>query len=123
MLLTSAHIERCRRSPWGTPDHITHPALGIAFVSTPSHGGFVLDDVNNAKVPMAWREASFNGNALRGYYEEDCDACMVVLTFRDAFKGKQIAPAIAAFKGWIMPKLSPVDRAEALTIINGRAEG
>ena len=68
-------------SPWGSPDEIRIIADGIWFVGTPSHGGFWLSPERNALVPVAWREATWAKMGLQGWYEEDQDAWLVVLTF------------------------------------------
>lgn len=61
-------------TPWGIADHIETVAPGIQFVSTPSHGGYVLAD--DLQVVM---------KALRlpakRFYEEDCEAAFVALAF------------------------------------------
>src|SRR5215469_6557793 len=72
-------------TPWGTPDHVEQIAEGIVLASTPSHGGFYLTPDRNAQIPAAWRAASWNGQGERGWYEEDCDWCLVALTFPDLF--------------------------------------
>jgi hypothetical protein len=72
-------------TPWGRSQAIEKVGEGIQFVSTASHGGYVLDAERNAKIPYAWRKASFNENGLRGFYEEDCDWTMVALTFPEYF--------------------------------------
>jgi hypothetical protein len=48
-------------TPWGVADHVSEIAPGVVEVSTPSHGGFHLNAERNAKVPLAWRVASFQG--------------------------------------------------------------
>lgn len=84
-------------SPWGAPDLVEQLAMGIFDVVTPSHGGFYLEPDVNAQVPAAWRAASFNRQAEHGWYEEDCDAVMVVLTFPTVFAPKQVSAARQAF--------------------------
>ena len=73
-------------TPWGASQQVTEVAPGIRWVSTASHGGFHLDAERNAKVPWVWRAASFAGRGMDGWYEEDCDWSMVVLTFPDIAK-------------------------------------
>jgi hypothetical protein len=62
------------RTPWGQADRVQEVGPGVTFVTTPSHGGFHLDAARNARVPRAWRDATWSGQGLRGWYEEDCDA-------------------------------------------------
>ena len=92
-------------TPWGAAETIEQLAPGIAFVSTPSHGGFYLSPSRNACVPYAWRKASFNQQALSGWYEEDCDACMVALWFTAEIGCNNRAAAQRCFDHWIAPKL------------------
>jgi hypothetical protein len=91
-------------TPWGTADAEEHIALGITFYETPSHGGFHLDAERNALVPLAWREASFNQQGLYGWFEEDCDAVMVVLSHPTAFSASAVAHAEKAFASMFAPK-------------------
>jgi hypothetical protein len=73
-------------TPWGAADHVTLIGDGIAHISTPSHGGFYVPPTLNEKIPAEWREASWCGLAKTGWYEEDCDAAMVILTFPQWFE-------------------------------------
>ena len=72
-------------TPWGLSQTTERVGEGIVCVITASHGGYVLNAEQNAKIPYAWRKASFNENGLRGFYEEDCDWSMVALTFPEYF--------------------------------------
>ena len=65
-------------TPWGVSDYREVLADGVVFYGTPSHGGFKLDDANNAKIRDEWRRDD-------GWYEEDCDANYVAATFPDLF--------------------------------------
>jgi len=55
---------------------------GIVFYSTPSHGGFKLDEVRNALVPEALRNAD-------GWYEEDCEWAKVAVSFPALFTDRE----------------------------------
>jgi len=94
-----------RDTPWGRADRVTMHAPGIHFVSTPSHGGFHLDEEHNAKVPEAWRKLSWNGRGVGGWYEEDCDWAMVALTFPDLFDAGDLVNAVRTFDNFTRPKL------------------
>lgn len=74
------------RSPWGRIDHVHHYADGIDSVGTPGHGGLKLSRERNAKVHPAWRRQG-------GWYEEDVDACIVIVTFPEVFKPETVASA------------------------------
>jgi hypothetical protein len=73
-------------TPWGPSQHTATIADGITEVSTAGHGGIFLSPERNDKVPIEWRRASFNGQGLRGWYEEDCDVVLVILTFPEVFE-------------------------------------
>lgn len=78
-------------SPWGRITDLTQVADGITFVSTESHGGFILGNDRLALMPEAFRSHSpFAGIA---HYEEDCDAPIVVLAFPECFKAADILAA------------------------------
>lgn len=100
-------MTRITHTPWGTPDHQQCIAQGITLVCTPSHGGYVLSPEANAKVPLAWQRASWEGQGLRGYYEEDCDWTIVVCAYPGLFDEATRTRARAIFDAWIKPKLGP----------------
>jgi hypothetical protein len=96
-------------SPWGTPDYQAIVGPGITLVTTPRHGGFHLAPAQLAQVPLAWRLARFGDAATADspWFEEDCDACMVVLTFHQEFSAEQIIRAAQTHAACIRPKLAP----------------
>jgi hypothetical protein len=67
------------RTPWGKADQVTEKAPGIWQVSTPGHGGYKLDRAHNLQVEAVWRKVG-------GWYEEDCEWAIVVLTFEQTFR-------------------------------------
>lgn len=81
------------RSPWGTIQHVTAHADGIASVSTAGHGGIKLNRYRNAKVPAAARRKG-------GWYEEDCEYAIPVLTFPEAFDPTHVEVARQSLKNW-----------------------
>jgi hypothetical protein len=85
-------------TPWGQSQVIEKIAEGIDFVSTAGHGGMKLSADNNAKVPLSWREASFKQQGLQGWYEEDCDVAMVMITFPMCFSENNVARAKEAMQ-------------------------
>jgi hypothetical protein len=93
------------QTPWGAADYVKPIAPGIEFVGTPSHGGYHLSRENVLAMPAAWRAASFNGQGERGWFEEDCDWCMVALTFPQHFPADALEAARKIFDGWIAKKL------------------
>lgn len=60
-----------KRSPWGdVQSEIVFGDTGIRFVSTASHGGFMLSGKANRQIPLVFRIKG-------GAYEEDCDSNIV----------------------------------------------
>ena len=54
----------------------------------------------------AWRDVSFNGRGKAGWFEEDCDWCMVALAFPEAFPPEAAKVVSDTFNAWIAPKLA-----------------
>ncbi len=99
-------MSACVTSPWGVVRMTLSVAPGIWLVTTASHGGFYLEPVVNAQVPLAWKQVSFKRQALSGFYEEQCDSCLVVLTFPHSFDSRALASAGRLFDSWMTPKLT-----------------
>ena len=79
-------VEACRTTtPWGRADVVTRYERGINFYSTPGHGGYKLSDKLNARIPEFIRRETWCGLGLKGWYEEDDDAPIVVLAFGHLF--------------------------------------
>ena len=78
---------------WGKAQNIDTVAEGITWVSTASHGGFIISAERRAAMPRSLREfATFaGGNA----YEEDCDAAIIIAAFPQHFTAKQVASAVS----------------------------
>jgi hypothetical protein len=85
-------------TPWGAADHMDTIAEGIVFYSTPSHGGFWLSAERLRQVNKVFREATF----VKGgqWYEEDCDAAMVVVSFPQYFEVSMVQRAAESLKRW-----------------------
>ena len=69
-------------TPWGIADDSEVYGEDIIFYTTPSHGGFRLDDLRNARVPEPLRNAD-------GWYEEDCEWTKVVGAFPALFTDRE----------------------------------
>ena len=77
-----------KNSPWGQVQKQTHYADGIDFVSTASHGGFILSPERVEQVKAKFPGFTPWGGA-DGAYEEDCDAVIVISTFPEFFRDDQ----------------------------------
>ena len=81
-------------TPWGEAQDIDTIADGITWVSTASHGGFIISAERRAAMPKSLRE--FETFAGGNNYEEDCDAAIVIAAFPEHFSAAQVARAVEA---------------------------
>jgi hypothetical protein len=82
-----------KHSPWGAVDHGVRYAEGVFFVSTSSHGGFMLEAKHNVLIPAAFRREG-------GWYEEDCDAAIPMFFMPLLFKPEQVHEARKSLRCW-----------------------
>lgn len=85
-------------TPWGPAECVTDIGGGILHVDTSSHGGYFVPPALNVLVPLEWRTKSFNARGMVGWYEEDCDWCLVALTFPQQFPADAREAANSAFR-------------------------
>lgn len=81
-------------TPWGEPQEIENVAEGIDFVSTAGHGGYLLNASRHNKV----RELIPGWTTFAGgrWYEEDCDAAVVVVCHPECFPPESVERAFRA---------------------------
>lgn len=79
-------------TPWGVADYSEIIARGIVSYSTPSHGGIHVSPTLQNEMPEVLRVES-------GWYEEDCDWCLVAVAFSQYFI-KEYAQAIDTMRNW-----------------------
>jgi len=92
-MATEVYPPTIKSSPWGSVQHQTNYTQGVDAVSTAGHGGFKLDRRWNGFIPEAFRRAD-------GWYEEDCDAYIVVYFLPlPEFADKKVA-AEKSLKSW-----------------------
>lgn len=74
-------------TPWGFADASEEIAPGIVFYSTASHGGYLLSPDRLASVAPSHRAyaAKWSNGWGDTWYEEDCAAAIVVVTFLQFF--------------------------------------
>lgn len=80
-------------TPWGPSQHAFKKADGIVFHSTSGHGGFYLNDERR----LVFQNTLPDFECFAGYtrwFEEDCDACAVVIVFAEVFQAAEIYDAI-----------------------------
>jgi len=90
-----------KTTPWGPAQTADQIAPGIVLYTTAGHGGFHLNAERNAQV----RDEFKNGDAFMeqrciGWYEEDCDAAIVIFTFPEFFAPEQYILAVETLKNW-----------------------
>jgi hypothetical protein len=81
------------RTPWGKPDQVKNWADGIAQVSTARHGGLWVSPARRKQMPEAFQRPN-------GWYEEDCEWSLVVVSFPDEFPAEQVVAARTTAKRW-----------------------
>ena len=62
-------------SPWGDVQHSERIGEGVTFVATASHGGLMLAEDAQKRLPRDVRDCFLNGH---GWAEEDCEAPIVL---------------------------------------------
>lgn len=78
-------------TPWGRSQEVDEIAPGITWVSTAGHGGIKLSDARRMEMPQHIRELqTFAGG---NWYEEDCDAALVVIAFPQYFSANALEQA------------------------------
>lgn len=86
-----------RETPWGPAQDARQIAPGIIVYSTAGHGGIHLSAERMAFLPGPIR--AFRTWAGLGWFEEDCDASLVILSFPDLFPARQVASAVQQVRG------------------------
>jgi hypothetical protein len=80
-------------TPWGQSDHESKLIDGVVFYGTPGHGGYKVDASVRATWPQPLQDfVPFNDNT--GWYEEDCDAAIVMLAHHEHFPTSAIDCAL-----------------------------
>ncbi|MGI8546722.1 MAG: DUF7007 domain-containing protein [Gemmatimonadaceae bacterium] len=81
------------RTPWGMSQTEEPHGDGITFYSTPLHGGFKVEGEAMKLMPAALRIST-------GFFEEDCEAALVIVAFPDRFTAEQVESATRSVKDW-----------------------
>jgi len=93
------------QTPWGPSQHITRYGRGIKFVSTAGHGGFfvpggLLPDMPPTLRRMGQSMATLEISEVGRWYEEDCEASAVILSFPLMFENMEVGKAATTFRNW-----------------------
>ncbi len=84
-------------TPWGMSDYSEKVAPGIVWYSTPSHGGYHLSPGRQLEMPIAFKTESRRED---GWYEEDCNWCLVVVAFSSHFQPEKYQAAKDCMRNW-----------------------
>jgi hypothetical protein len=95
-------------TPWGVSDYEKKIQRGLTWVSTPSHGGFMVARATAEKLlsPAAVGCGEQFGSYLA--YEEDCDAAIVLYELpqtREGFSHVTDAELLESLSYWRIPYL------------------
>lgn len=85
-------------TPWGLADTVRFVAPGIVEVTTPSHGGIIVDDrvwLSLLDAVPALADGLFAGPRC---FEEDCDAALLVLLRPALFPDYRFAFALRSLR-------------------------
>ena len=106
-------------TPWGQAHSSRTYAAGVIHHDTSSHGGFELSADRQAEMPAALRNIHpFAGD---GWYEEDCDWCIVALAFPGLFADLSLFNAVRTFRSSHATHAAWLDGPEAASVV-GRVE-
>lgn len=88
-----------KETPWGRADDVTDYGGGVLFYSTPSHGGFRVTVADGSRrIPAQFRPPEWHG--WPSWYEEDCDAHLVVAFIPELFTPTERAASYEALAHW-----------------------
>ena len=82
-----------RHTPWGATQHGEAISKQIYTVSTSSHGGIHVAEVENMLIPEPFRRDD-------GWYEEDCDWAVVAHVFPHLFREQDVIAAKRTLRSW-----------------------
>jgi len=91
-------MQNLNTSPWGRPQQQKEIARGIIWVSTASHGGYWISTERRDAMPQQWR--GFKTWAGGNWFEEDCDAAVVAVSFPNAFSRERVTDAQSFIDGY-----------------------
>lgn len=90
-----------KHSPWGIVQDEEIIAEGIVYVSTPSHGGIWVAPSLMGRVQEAMRDYAAYWRGSENWFEEDCAAQCVVVSFPEHFPAEQVERAWAVVHRYV----------------------
>jgi hypothetical protein len=91
-----------KSSPWGIVQDEEIIAEGIVYVSTPSHGGIWVSPELLGRVQEAMRDYAAYWSGSSQWFEEDCAAQCVVVSFPEHFPAEQVERAQAVVDRYVL---------------------
>ncbi len=85
-------------TPWGESQSSQQIAPGIVFHSTASHGGFCLRADRMREIPAKLQGLNRYGGGQ--WFEEDCEASIVIASFPQFFTAEEVDRARLAVRHW-----------------------
>lgn len=82
-----------KSSPWGKIQDEEQIAEGIVYVSTASHGGIWVSPELIDRVQQTMRDYAAYWSGSENWFEEDCAAQCVVVSFPEHFPAEQVERA------------------------------
>jgi hypothetical protein len=91
-----------KNSPWGIVQDEEVIADGIVYVSTASHGGIWVSPELLGRVQEAMRDYAAYWSGSSQWFEEDCAAQCVVVSFPEHFPAEQVERAQAIVDRYVL---------------------
>lgn len=95
-----------KNSPWGIVQDEETIADGIVYVSTASHGGIWVSPELLGRVQKAMRDYAAYWSGSSQWFEEDCAAQCVVVSFPEYFPAEQVERAQAIVDRYVLKVLA-----------------
>jgi hypothetical protein len=95
-----------KSSPWGIVQDEETIADGIVYVSTASHGGIWVSPELLGRVQEAMRDYAAYWSGSSQWFEEDCAAQCVVVSFPEYFAAEQVERAQAIVDRYVLKVLA-----------------
>jgi hypothetical protein len=90
-----------KSSPWGIVQDEEVIAEGIIYVSTASHGGIWVARELLPRIQKEMRDYAKYWSGSSQWFEEDCAAQCVVVSFPEYFKPEQVSSAWDVVKRYV----------------------
>lgn len=100
---TTTSVQPIPRTPWGAAQHIEPVIPGVFWVSTAGHGGYYVEPRLLAnRFDAKTLAETWGGLGQRGWFEEDCDACLVPLAFAREWPDPQQVEDARTYRAMIL---------------------